>query len=528
MPRKSYEDHKNTRHYTLIISHEYRSPLKERLRNLESRYIHEGQVAFEDFVDIRYIRSLFSFLEFECLLEINDQICPRFILEFYSKYEINYSRKGQMLIAFVIQNKFFSYTLEEFSQILDITCEGACVFTDKWSLDELAYGFPMEGPYQTNPPSPDDIISYIRNDREGPCSRVSLLHALLYCKIQKFNLAYYMAKRIKWVLKQARLILPYGMLLTRLFKFVMSKSPELVNESYVLYDRVMNPHTAQQEERLKRIVAREEVVTPLLLPPPSINHPPLISTIEITQEVVNVADGGIFLYKTPNQAYQLLEDKVLSKLDWAKNQKTKSSFNKTVAFADKGSSNTDTNKIMARMDAMTLKMDAQYKELQSNAKKTKRDLDEDDIPMSREEQTKFMQTLLIRVKQKQLNLRVGTKRMIFNIHSAMKHSYSNDDTYFSIDVIGEILEEDFNTRLDEDSRILHSIEGTLLEKEIFAEFDEFMPMSADENSDSEFDTEAQPFKKITLNINYKSKHLSKNLLRILNLNPFMIIWNMYS
>ncbi|GJY08988.1 reverse transcriptase domain-containing protein [Tanacetum coccineum] len=36
---------------------------------------------------------------------------------------------------------------------------------------------------------------------------------------------------------------------------------------------------------------------------------------EITQEVLNVAAGGIFLYKTPNQAYQLLEDKVLLKLD---------------------------------------------------------------------------------------------------------------------------------------------------------------------------------------------------------------------
>ncbi|GJS17452.1 reverse transcriptase domain-containing protein [Tanacetum coccineum] len=36
---------------------------------------------------------------------------------------------------------------------------------------------------------------------------------------------------------------------------------------------------------------------------------------EITQEVLNAAAGGIFLYKTPNQAYQLLEDKVLLKLD---------------------------------------------------------------------------------------------------------------------------------------------------------------------------------------------------------------------
>ncbi|GJY01859.1 hypothetical protein Tco_0360011 [Tanacetum coccineum] len=98
---------------------------------------------------------------------------------------------------------------------------------------------------------------------------------------------------------------------------------------------------------------------------------------EITQEVLNAAAGGIFLYKTPNQAYQLFEDKVLFKLDWAKNQKTKTSLKKTVAFAD-------TEKIMARMDAMTIKMDAQYKELQSRAKKIKPGLDDDDIPMSRE------------------------------------------------------------------------------------------------------------------------------------------------
>ncbi|GJX48798.1 hypothetical protein Tco_0273988 [Tanacetum coccineum] len=42
---------------------------------------------------------------------------------------------------------------------------------------------------------------------------------------------------------------------------------------------------------------------------------------EITQEVLNAAAGGIVLHKTPNQAYQLLEDKVSLKLDWAKNQK---------------------------------------------------------------------------------------------------------------------------------------------------------------------------------------------------------------
>ncbi|GJS50220.1 hypothetical protein Tco_0600341 [Tanacetum coccineum] len=107
---------------------------------------------------------------------------------------------------------------------------------------------------------------------------------------------------------------------------------------------------------------------------------------------LNAAAGGIFLYKTPNQAYQLLEDKVLLKIDWAKNQKTKSSLKKTVAFVDEGSSNSDTNKIMARVDAMTMKMDAQYKEFQSRSKQPNPDHNDDDKPMSLEEEAKFMQT----------------------------------------------------------------------------------------------------------------------------------------
>nr|GEU67408.1 reverse transcriptase domain-containing protein [Tanacetum cinerariifolium] len=67
-----------------------------------------------------------------------------------------------------------------------------------------------------------------------------------------------------------------------------------------------------------------------------------------------------------------------------------------------------------------------------------------------------------------------------------------------IDVIDEILEENFDVVLDEGSKILHSIKGTLLDKEILAKFDEFMVMTADKNSDSEFDTEELPFEKNTI------------------------------
>ncbi|GJS23418.1 reverse transcriptase domain-containing protein [Tanacetum coccineum] len=123
---------------------------------------------------------------------------------------------------------------------------------------------------------------------------------------------------------------------------------------------------------------------------------------------------------------------------------------------------------------------------------------------------------IIQVKQKQLNLGVGTELMIFNIDSAIKHSYSNDDTCFNID---EILEEDFDALLDEGSKILHSIEGTLLEEEIFSKFDEFIAMTSDENSESESDTEEPPFEKIAINTDYKIKTSLKEPPTNLELKP---------
>ncbi|GJX96742.1 hypothetical protein Tco_0352540 [Tanacetum coccineum] len=95
--------------------------------------------------------------------------------------------------------------------------------------------------------------------------------------------------------------------------------------------------------------------------------------------------------------------------------------------------------------------------------------------------------------------------MIFNIDSAIKNSYSNDDTCFSIDVIDEILKEDFDALLDEGSKILHSIKGTVLEEEIFFEFDKFIAMVSNENYGSESDDKEPKFEKITINTDYKIK-----------------------
>ncbi|GKD48772.1 reverse transcriptase domain-containing protein [Tanacetum coccineum] len=100
---------------------------------------------------------------------------------------------------------------------------------------------------------------------------------------------------------------------------------------------------------------------------------------------------------------------------------------------------------------------------------------------------------------------IGNERMIFHIDSAMKHSYSNDDTYFSIDVIDEIIEEDSDALLDERSQIFHSIKGTILEEKLFAEFDEFIAMTADEKPKPETNDKEPEFEKIILNTDYKIK-----------------------
>ncbi|GKB48121.1 reverse transcriptase domain-containing protein [Tanacetum coccineum] len=70
-----------------------------------------------------------------------------------------------------------------------------------------------------------------------------------------------------------------------------------------------------------------------------------------------------------------------------------------------------------------------------------------------------------------------------------------------------------------DPGIVYTAPGTLLEEEIFAEFDEFMVMTANENSESESETEDAPFKKITINIDYKIKTSLEESLTDLELKP---------
>ncbi|GJY35424.1 hypothetical protein Tco_0420802 [Tanacetum coccineum] len=204
-----------------------------------------------------------------------------------------FSKKQPALAISTIEAEYV-----KFSQILHIPYEGDCSFSDKWSLDDLPYSVPTDGPYQTNPPSPNDIKLLVQIERQDVVYRIRLeqeivveynqiltreitniikiwvdiirenifclggnrdhvpvcLCHMLFCiaTSRQYNLAYFIAKRMEFVTKQERLIPPYGMLLTHLFEHVVSENPELSNYCYVLYDRVMYPLTAQQERKTRK------------------------------------------------------------------------------------------------------------------------------------------------------------------------------------------------------------------------------------------------------------------------------------
>ncbi|GJR21044.1 hypothetical protein Tco_0969571 [Tanacetum coccineum] len=132
------------------------------------------------------------------------------------------------------------------NQLSDEGLKGACVFTDKWSLDELAYGVPTDGPYQTNPPSPDDIILSIRIDREGQVCRIRHKEEIDVLEYQVLS------REIEPTLKPLEEIIQENTLSRVIGSFIMNENPELNNESYVLYDRVMNPLAAQQERKPRK------------------------------------------------------------------------------------------------------------------------------------------------------------------------------------------------------------------------------------------------------------------------------------
>ncbi|GJZ00124.1 hypothetical protein Tco_0517553 [Tanacetum coccineum] len=267
------------------------------MANLEKWYFHEGRVVSQNFENMSHIRAKFESIGFDCLLNINEQIVPRFVLEFYSQLTFTFNSEGHFVVNFVIQNKSFSLTLEKFGQILKIPFKGQASHTDMWSLDHLSISVPSKGRYKTTPPSPSVIKSFIQIPRQGQETRTknkktivvgdneiltreihthmkpwvdiirenaiclgghrdhvsACLCHMLYCieTSTPYNLAFFILKRMEKTRNKPKELLPYGMLLTRLFKHVMSISPELAFDHFLSHDQAMYPLAPNYERKTR-------------------------------------------------------------------------------------------------------------------------------------------------------------------------------------------------------------------------------------------------------------------------------------
>ncbi|GJW29841.1 hypothetical protein Tco_0046716 [Tanacetum coccineum] len=112
---------------------------------------------------------------------------------------------------------------------------------------------------KTNTPYPLRKIRHIRactyqrpqrNEAQYAVSRET--YYAVFKISERYNLAYFIAKCMELVTKQPRLIMPYGMLLTRFLKHVMTISHGVLDDYYDLHDRVMYPLIDQQEQKTRK------------------------------------------------------------------------------------------------------------------------------------------------------------------------------------------------------------------------------------------------------------------------------------
>ncbi|GJW61134.1 hypothetical protein Tco_0110469 [Tanacetum coccineum] len=194
---------------------------------------------------------------------------------------------GTISIAFIIRNYEIVFRLDEFVQILRVLCKGVCMYSLEWSISSLPncvnpnsiYLTPLDDPvvvldaiFNERPPTkrrkvkgkevvPDlfqmvlsemktgfmkwetilseNAISLSRNkDHPNAC-----LVYMLYClhNQKRFNLTYYMAKRMASVIKSDLMVLSYGMLLTRLYRHAHTMEPCPTKDARYLIDHVMVP-----------------------------------------------------------------------------------------------------------------------------------------------------------------------------------------------------------------------------------------------------------------------------------------------
>ncbi|GJZ51078.1 hypothetical protein Tco_0605593 [Tanacetum coccineum] len=312
LPKSTNVDHHDTAYYIPKYHRTGGFTGEERkvYNSLVDRLFHEGRFVLPNFLeDEPNLYNIFTAIGFDCLLNINEQICPVFVLQFYKSVRFIRNLNGTLSIAFVIDNVETTLTLENFAQILKILCEGVCVYTSEWPIPSLSrHCDPHPNLYPPLHEDPTLIRDALFHTRTEPKyqkikgedvvldhfqmintelrdefkkwniiiseNAISLtgykdhpnasLSYILYCLTigKRFNLAYYIAHRMISVTQSSEMTLPYAMVLTRLFKYVWSKQPYPLSNDFQLMNHVMISLSNKRVFRLKSKGKRPRLPTP--------------------------------------------------------------------------------------------------------------------------------------------------------------------------------------------------------------------------------------------------------------------------
>ncbi|GKA42818.1 hypothetical protein Tco_0735478 [Tanacetum coccineum] len=275
MPSEYQQDYKETRAYAPKI---YNDPnmsnaLRDVYRALESRYVHEGRTIdpsfYSDLSDD--LVAKFKAIGFDCLLSLDEQICPRFIFEFYKTFKLERDSNNHLLIQFIINNHHFNPSLTQFAKLTHLPNQGICIYSDAWSLDELEKTLEQIEPYNSRLPALDDIRNLIHRrtvhekvDKEGntihklpnQIETNELFEHLRPCELVIRENVYsvignrYHTQAVIALMDRRDKVLPYGMILTRLFKNLkanMSQHP--LDARYKLIPRKISSFKAKQPKK---------------------------------------------------------------------------------------------------------------------------------------------------------------------------------------------------------------------------------------------------------------------------------------
>ncbi|GJS31798.1 hypothetical protein Tco_0492418 [Tanacetum coccineum] len=155
---------------------------------LEDRLFPEGSYVTPSFIEANNMLPPFQELGLESFLKPDEPICPKFVTEFYHSLEVKRSRDNYPYIEFKLGAFTFQLSLSQLSRIFKTPYRGSIFYTNDWSLDSLDTHFNNQF-FGLDPERDFKKSSY------GP--------------------------------------MPYAMLLTRLFKHILSTNPQ----STVPFDR---------------------------------------------------------------------------------------------------------------------------------------------------------------------------------------------------------------------------------------------------------------------------------------------------